>query len=172
MQKMIELEDGNKIRIIYEDGINLIQKGYIDDNGVIKTIEFSRHGDYCFEGYSIYDDNKIDFEFNKNDPLYNHLERLLRGENELIIDDDLTRESNKKIMRIYKQQDKIIISIENYLLGVSIVDKLNICVINVAYDQRSKIEQQNLDTKERLNEFFNNIYINFLEELDPQKVKK
>lgn len=172
MQKIIDLEDGNKIRIVYEDDINFIQKGYIDDSGVIKTIEFSRRGDYLFEGYSIYDNNKIDFEFNQNDPLYCHLEKLLENDGELIIDDDLTRELNKKVMRIYKEQNKIIISIENTLKNVSFIDKFNICVINVAYDQRSKVDQQNLDTKVRLQEFFNNIYINFKDNLQPQKIKK
>ena len=40
MQKIIELESGNNIRIICEDDIFIIQKGYIDPNGAIKTIEF------------------------------------------------------------------------------------------------------------------------------------
>lgn len=172
MQKIIELDSENKIRIIYEGDIFLIQKGSIDANGNVKTIEFTKQSDYNFNGFTFLDDNKIEFEFEKNDPLYNHLNKLLREDNQLIIDDDLTREENKKIMTIYKQEDKIVISIENNLDKASFLDKFNICIINVAYDQRSKIDQQNLDTKERLNEFFNDIYINFFEENQKQKIKK
>lgn len=172
MQKIIELEDSSKIKIICEGDIILVQKGFIDDDGNIKTISFSKRGDYLFEGYSLNDDNKLDFEFDQNDPLYNHLNKLLKGDNQLIIDDDLTRELNKKIMTIYKKQDKIIVSIENNLNNPNFIEKFNICVINVAYDLRSKIDRQSIDTKERLNEFFDSIYMSFFKELQPQKIKK
>lgn len=143
-----------------------INKGYFENGELTKTIAFNIWDDFSFQGW-ICEDNelkKLDFCFDKCDPLYIHLERLLDQDDELIIDDDDTYEDMKKIMRIYKTQNNITISFENKLDRLDIIGKFHIFIKNIVTDYRSKIDCNGQNTKIRLIKFFRGIQNEFFSE--------
>lgn len=177
MEKRIDLEDGNKIIISsnshYCGSIITINKGYFENGELLKTIRLSIWDDFGFEGWINQESEEIkeiDFTFKQKDPLYKHLDELLGQDKKIIIDDDATREENKKIMIIYKENEDIIIRFENQLENQNMTDKFNIFIKNVLTDYRSKIDYNGYDTKKRLIKFFNNVQQELL--IDNEKIKK
>ena len=95
-----------------------------------------------------------------NHPLFFPLFHLLDHDNELLIDDDDTREDNIKYMLIYKSEDKIYIDFVNNLKDeahINSVEKFHVFIKNITFDGRSKIDKDNKDTKKRLFTFFNEV---------------
>ena len=76
------------------------------------------------------------------------------NDNDLIIDDDMTTEEKQKYMKIQRQGQNILVNFYNSLNNASITDKFIITIINIMRDGRSKIDREDLDTKERLAKFF------------------
>ena len=108
---------------------------------------------------------KESYVFENSNPLYIPLFHLLKGEEELIIDDDETDEINKKYMRIYLAEDSSIkIDFINDLEKDDLLDKFSVFVKNIGSDYRSKVDYCNMDTKERLFFFFEEVYDLFEEE--------
>ena len=164
-EKRIQIAD-NRI-LIYS-----VTKGYakptftiregIAENGVLKTYSLSQWDDYGLNGWIENDEDisKISFEFDNLHPLYIPLFHLLNYDEELIIDDDDTRDDNQKYMSIYKNDNKIIIDFVDNLEQnnhINCTEKFHVFIKNILRDGRSKIDQQEKDTKKRLFIFFNEV---------------
>jgi len=82
----------------------------------------------------------------------------------------MTLEEKQKYMIIQRQKQDILVSFNNDLKEDSLTGKFIITVINIMRDGRSKIDQEGLDTKERLVKFFraveNELLLNKEKEVD------
>ena len=183
MEKRIHLENSDVIIFNINHSLNYcdmvtINKGYFKDGDLDKTICFSMWDDFAFEAWCDEDEGfrNLNFCFEKTDPLYSHLEKLLGQDNELVIDDDDTRQDMKKIMRIYKTENDITISFENKLEILDITGKFHIFIKNIVTDYRSKIDCKGENTKIRLINFFrsiqNEIFNTNLQMISDNKVYK
>ena len=158
MRKDIDLEDGNKIIINISPGyctnfVN-ISKGYLNNNDLVKGIDFSIWDDISIRGF-IYEDintNILKFEFDFYDPIYFCLNRLLGKDDELIIDDDDTYASLEKYMIIKRFEKSIKVIFINREKEYKSYNKYGIFIKNIGPDTRSKIEDFNI--KLRLLKFF------------------
>jgi len=141
---------------IYENG--KLECAFFDKNKeIVKTMDIAIEGcfDFTFHAMNFKEEtNLLKFEIDRENPLYNPLIKLINNDS-LLIDDDLTREDNKKFLLIKKDQDKIEINFNNSNENSSFM--FDITIINITFDLRSKIDQQNLDTKTRLLGFFNEL---------------
>ena len=171
VNKEIEINSKHKITYNVMDGYTEYQViTDIDNTDEPKNIKFCRWDDYCFRSwqhaeFDEYMKKKVQsHEFTKENPLYIPLLNLLNGEPELIIDDDDTPGINQNYMRIYL--DGEIIKIDFYHLSdrVEKFDKFSVFIKNICPDIRSKIDCNDLDTKERLYFFFQDLYYYFTEE--------
>lgn len=147
--------------------IKTIKEGFLANNEVLKSYSLFQSDDYVFEG-SIDDNevNELSFSFDVNHPLYFPLIHLLRGDESLIIDDDATRELNKKYLRISRKNDIVYLTFVNNLAddNRASYERFNVFIKNIMIDIRSKIDEQRLDTKERLRVFFNEVQQRLTEE--------
>ena len=137
--------------------IRTITEYFLENGDLIKNYDLIQSDDYGLYGWSEEETSKLSFEFDINHPLYIPLFHLLNYDRELIIEDDDTREYNKKYMKIYKEQDKIYIDFIDDFENNYIGEKFNIFIKNTEFDLRSKIDQEYKDTKKRLALFFNEI---------------
>lgn len=171
MEKTINMQNGDVILIngdldVYNNAF-IINKGYMENGEVKKVITFKKSCDFLIDGWMVSNDetNILTYEFEESDPLYDYLNNLIEGQKIFILDDDLTREENKKFVSIKKENNKIVLSIVNNLNNNHSIDKFNVCVINTFQnDGRSKIDHNESDVRERLNKFFNDIQNDFLEQ--------
>lgn len=140
-----------------------ITKGYVNKDG-LKTFSMSIWDDMSFSAWSenMGETDKIEFEFDMNDPLFFCLNRLLGSDKSFIIDDDDTREIMKKYMVIKKDNNIIKVFIINTKIVGYDIGKFNVFIKNIGPDARSKIE--NYDTKIRLIKFFRDCENTLLEE--------
>lgn len=163
IEKMIDLENGNKYSITQDGFLNMITKYCTLDGVLEKIITFKAEYDFLMEAWT-FDEveslDQVEFLFDDKDLLYRPLLNLLGIDDNLIIDDDLTREDNKKIVVISKENNRVKITFENKLKEDLLIQKFDICVINIleSKDGRSKIDQKGYDTKYRLKKFFEEIY--------------
>lgn len=151
------------MNLFYKDYAFIFQNGRLEcavfnsNKEIIKTMDFAIEGcaDFIFNAMNFSDEtNLLIFEIDYENPLYNPLNKLI-NKDYLLIDDDLTRDANKKFLLIKKDQDKIYIEFNKTNNDSSFI--FDITVINVTFDLRSKVDQQNLDTKSRLLNFFNDL---------------
>ena len=163
IEKRIEINN-NRILIYrisegYSKPTYTILEGFLENGELVKSYNLSQWDDYGLYGWVDNDeDNKLSFEFDINHPLYIPLFHLLNYDDKLLIDDDDTQENDKKYMLIHRKEDKIYIDFINELKNMShTINKFHIFIKNIAQDGRSKIDQQQLDTKKRLFEFFNEV---------------
>ena len=168
MLKRIDLRDGSKYNFLYEWFLTSLTK-YCCKNGELeKTITFQFEFDFLIDAFIVAEEfencDTVNFTFEQDDPLYNSLNNLLGDDEICLIDDDLTREEKMKFIKIARNNNNIIVTIENRLKQNSIIDKFNVCVINMAYDERSKIDQHGYDTKERIKTFLSDITDEFSDE--------
>ena len=134
-----------------------IMEGFLENGEVLKTYTLSQWDDYGLNGWILDDKgvNKISFEFDMNHPLYFPLFHLLNYDEELLIDDDDTREYNKKYMLIHKTEDKIYIDfIDEIEDRIYLTERFHVFIKNILNDGRSKIDCNYKDTKKRLSTFF------------------
>ena len=166
LKKKIKIND-NRILIYtisegYVKPTYTISEGFIENGELKKTYSLGQWDDYGFNGWTI--DNKktdkISFEFEINHPLYFPLIHLLNYDYELIIDDDDTRENNKKYLSIYKKENKIVIEFINSLNNTidNPSEKFHVFIKNIIFDGRSKIDADSKDTKKRLLAFFKEVH--------------
>lgn len=154
-------------KFIYEKG-KLECAVLNDKEEIIKTLDFGIEGCYDFTFYAMNFEEEtktLVFEIDENNPLYSPLLNLIE-DRQLLIDDDMTNELNSKYILIEKDDDKIYIKF-NRADNSFIFD---ITIINIVFDLRSKVDQQNLNTKSRLLKFFNEI--NEIFNLQENKVYK
>ena len=161
LEQRIEINE-NRVLIFNMADKNsfIITEGFLENDDLLKTYTLSKRYDYNFNGWSNNNDvNKISFEFDTNHPLYIPLTHLLNNDVSLLIDDDDDIEDNAKYMLIHKEEDIIYIDfINNEKEKNRYSEKFNIFIKNIGYDGRSKINEQQKDTKERLIMFFNEAY--------------
>lgn len=135
-----------------------ISEGFREKDELVKTYDLCQWDDYGFDCW-INNDNevkKISFEFDMDHPLYFPLFHLLNYDDELLIDDDDTREDNKNYMLVHREKDKVYIDFISELKNENhLQEKFYVFIKNIVYDGRSKIDQNQKDTKERLAHFFN-----------------
>lgn len=168
MLKRIDLRDGSKYNFLCEGFLTSLTK-YCCKNGELeKTITFQFESDFLIDAFIVAEEvencDTVNFTFEQDDPLYNSLNNLLGDDEICLIDDDLTREEKMKFIKIARNNNNIIVTIENRLKQNSIIDKFNVCVINMAYDERSKIDQHGYDTKTRIKTFLSDITDEFSDE--------
>ncbi len=162
-EKKFDINSNRKLMYQKDSHTYSLREAILGDGKLDKTYCLFKGDDYGFTGWTPsekQDINKISFEFDINHPLYMPLFHLLNYDDELIIDDDDTREFDKKYMYIYRNNNKIYIEFINNLNDnkyATLSDKFNIFIKNVGYDGRSKIDSYFKDTKERLYVFFNDI---------------
>ena len=163
--KKIQMDEYKGVQYEIKPGlISLHVITSFDINPPIDTIKFTRWDDYCFfswvdQEYEEYEKSKKQSHtFEKDHPLYGPLLHLLRGDDELIIDDDDTNELNKKYMRIYLEGENINIDFINELENDTSNDRFRVFIKNITFDLRSKIDSFKKDTKDRLHDFFSEVY--------------
>ena len=171
MEKKIKISDNRILSYNTEDGYvltNSIREDFFKNGKFEKYYVLSRWDDYEFNAYSAYDNTtRLFYEFDVEHPLYFPFLHLLNNDLELIIDDDNTHELEKKYMKLYKKDDKIVLEFRNKLRDneKSIkYNRFNIFIKNIGPDCRSKIDCQYKDTKERIWNFFEETIQNITEE--------
>ena len=165
LEKRIQINN-NRILIYtisegYAKPTYTIMEGFLENGDVIKTYSLSQWDDYGLNGWSNNDKgiNKLSFEFNISHPLFFPLFHLLNYDDSLLIDDDDTREDNKKYMLVHRKEDKIYIDfIDKLEESTHMTEKFHVFIKNIGPDGRSKIDQDFKDTKRRLFVFFNEIH--------------
>ena len=178
MQRKVEI---NKNRVVFytldeEKNIYQIRDIISDRSGIVKSYIFTMGKNYEIGGYTVNESNtNLLFEIDSNHPLYMSFVDCLYDGKELIIDDDNTEKNNKKYLKLFMIDDKIILQFVNNLTNDKSklsYEKFNITVKN---NMNSKVEKKGLDTKDRLYDFFTDVHSLMLgEELEKNKtyVKK
>lgn len=131
-----------------------IKKVYKTETEPTKMIIFSIWDDISFDAYSKSNLDNIEFEFNNEDPLYLCLDKLLNGENEIIIHDNHTINNFDKYLCIKKNSNLILVLFEGNKYCELCKDKFNIFIKNIGPDSRSKIHDDKF--KLRIVDFFLN----------------
>lgn len=172
--KEIKISDNRILNYTVTQGYVMftsIKEVFLSEGHVEKSYDLGRWDDYGFKGYihtSNYEEElsikKLSFDFDKEHILYIPFLHLLKGEDELIIDDDNTYEENKKYMRIYKDKEKIYLDFINELDKDESFERFHIFIKNIGMDIRSKIDANDKDTKERLFFFYQEVSELFFEE--------
>ena len=156
MEKSIDISNNRKLVYYNIPGstidYNQISEGIIINNEVIKSYLLCKWDDYSFIGYNSKDKSHVEFEFDEEHLLYFPLLHFLDEDDEIIIDDDNCSLFNKRILKIYKDYD--LIKMEFIDKTDSVFDNVHVFIKNICYDGRSKMDYFGLDTKERLNNFF------------------
>lgn len=139
-----------------------IDESFYNGQELEKNYSFHRSSDYAFNAiFFAGDDSKLktlSFSFDVDHPLYVPLLHLIDYDGELIIDDDDTREENKKYLKIYKKGDIIFLDFYNLLENDRSFERFNVFIKNITFDGRSKVDHQNKDTRKRLNEFYSEAF--------------
>ena len=174
MLKTLDLVDGDKYMFTQDDNLISVTKYCLNNNELEKTLTIQFCDDFAINAFVVndeFDDNNyVTFEIKEGEPLYIPLSKFLGNNPRITIDDDLTRPEVMKFAQISRTNGSIFITIENQLKHNTIVDKYNICVINMMYDGRSKIDQHNYDTKARIRTCLRSICAEFLNEKVNEKV--
>ena len=152
MEKRIKINKDRLIILSVDNSIISICEYFAKDNSLLKTYNLSCYDDFGFNAFTCDDCDKVSFDFDINHPLYFPLLHFLEKDDKVIIDDDHTRNLNENFLKVYKNDDKISMSFVNS--DNKNFDKFNVFVNSIVPDCSSKIDYQGLDTKERLNVFF------------------
>ena len=162
IEKRIQIDD-NRVLIFnvtegYAKPTYTIMEGFLENGDLVKTYSLSQWDDYGLNGWINNDEdtNKVSFAFDINHPLFLPLFHLLDYDEELIIDDDDSKEDNKKYLLVRRKEDKIYLDFideleDDFYTG----ERFHVFIKNILFDGRSKIDQAQKDTKERLLTFFN-----------------
>ena len=162
IDKEIKLNDDRTIRYHYDDQfIGTVSVSEIFKDGT--DYRLYRTDDYTFTAYDFNDDHvhdrEIAFRFDINHPYYMPLLHLLSGDDELVIDDDNTREDMLKYLKISKENDDIILTFVNNKEDMEreiVAEKYYVFIKNIMFDGRSKLDRVDFDNnvKKRLFRFF------------------
>lgn len=171
-ERKIKLDDDRII--LYHTSVDFGRRTFIRysirKNDDVNILTFHRGWDYSFNSYCTKNNELENIKceshiIDKTNPLYIPLLHLLNGENELIIDDDDTREINQKYMKVYFDGKNVYVEFINNLdRENNDLEKFNIFIKNIGADVRSKIDCADKDTKERLFFFFCELADKFYEE--------
>ena len=166
MEKRIEINEDRVMLLILDDDYIGTKKTISEyqeyDFDMIKSYNLSQWSDYDFFAVTDVDvKDTLSFDFDVNHPLYFSFLHLLNGDEELIINDDLVKEKNKRFIKIYKYKNKIIMSFVNKTNDEYDLPKFKVFVENLDCDSYSKIDEKGFDIKKRLYKFFNLIICTF-----------
>lgn len=134
-----------------------VEEVFFTSSNIVSSYNLTRTDDYNFYSIDFEDDegDRLSYPFGIDHPLYIPLLNLLQGDKELIIDDDATSGDNQKYIKIYLDKGIIFLDfINNVGTNDTCINKYSVFVKNVFPDLRSKVDQQNKDTKLRLKQFF------------------
>ena len=164
--KRIDTKDG---KIIYQKNPN----GYITffsitylklnkENETEKRLQFSMWDDFQFEGdpkeFNLLDLEKIEFDIEKDNLLFESIKRFLDKDKEFVLDDDATWGINNKIMKITNNEESIKVEFINNGKGQeeqSKLDRYKVFIKNIISDGRSKLDDiPDNPTKGRLRNLF------------------
>jgi len=150
----------------YYPYMHIINEYFHDNEKLIKRYGLARWDDYGFQAWTPDRDEKQEvlFEFDIEHPLYIPLLHLINYDEELLIDDDLIEEINKRYLAIYKKEDKVYLQFIDKSSIEYDLDKFHVFIKNIGFDLRSKIDCEDKDTKERLYYFFKEINNYFSED--------
>ena len=164
IEKKVQINNNRILKYqIIKDSIipnYIIEELFIDNDTLEKSYKLHKWDDYGFRGW-IEDEKttRLSFDFDYNHPLFMPLFHLLNYDNELIIEDDNTRENNLNYLKIYLNKNKIYIDfIDEAEDNTLIQEHFYIFIKNICIDGRSKIDREYKDTKERLLVFFKEVY--------------
>lgn len=155
----LKIKDKNYEYILNNDTTKKLIISEKNENNEIRIIEFILSFDidfhlYC---YNFNDKNEEVFSFDSTSALYPSFLRLMDNKEILIIEDDYS-ETDKKYIKFIKEIDQIKIIFHDEENKVS---KYSYVIMNALFDLRSKCDQNNSDTKERLRNFFVSLDDNF-----------
>ena len=158
MEKRIDITKERALIYRFDD-YPTIKEVFFKNGDIEKIYILMRTDDYNFNALIYEDDNinELSFEYDINHPLYLPLLHLLNNKEKLLIDDDDTREEYQKYLVICKSTNKINLSFINNNSNSIGIEKFTVFIKNIMDDLRSKINQNNLDTKERLTMFFREV---------------
>ena len=158
--KKIKIDENRILQYDTCDGyvmMHTIREYFLKDGRLDREYNLSRWDDYMFYGRDKETQNStLTFSFDVDHPLYFPLFHLLKGEDELIIDDDDCWDEKKRYMRIYIKDMMIYLEFHNSIWNddESRRDKYRVFIKNIGPDNRSKIDTCYSDVKKRLTTFF------------------
>lgn len=159
--KEIILDDDNEMKLqispAYCGRSIHIYKDYFENDELVKGFTLCMWDDYAFDvfvsNWEMLKQDRISFLIDENDPMFYCYHELLCDLDELVIDSDEYEDDIKKLV-IRKTIDNNIELIFVSKLKKLCLDRYQVFIKNIAFDLRSKIDCQNLDTKKRLWQFF------------------
>ena len=161
MQKKIELDENRTLlySIMKEDPYIFQIREDFEKNGYPdKYYYFNRNKNYEIGGYTVKNDvTDLTIEIDNTHPLYIPFVNLLSEKDEIIINDDRIKESNRRYLKIYRDEEKVYLKFVNNIMDNKnrfSHDKFNIFIKNIYFDKNSKLDQMNSDIKYRLHQFF------------------
>lgn len=135
-----------------------------EGENILKTVDLYHGGglgdfSFCLTDFA-YENNSIKQSFVINQPnlLYDSFSNLLGSEERLIIDDDDTCSKDVKYLQLEKIDHDLILTFTNNKECNISYEKYAVFVKNTLYDLRSKIDQQGLNTKSKLWDFFSEAF--------------
>ncbi len=147
--RILKITNNNYIQIAKEDTI--------ENRKVTKSISLSKWDDFSISAWtSDVCANHVTFTIDKDNVLYMPLFHLLNYDKELIIDDDDTKDNYAKYVVIKNVKGDIVVNFINVIDEYDF-NKFNIFIKNIGFDLRSKIDCDSKDTKDRLNNLFNEL---------------
>lgn len=163
-----------KYKLDCDGGICFQINEFDEHNEIVRFIILSYNYDIGFKLFDVSDEIYEEVEkkviIDDENPFYHVFLELLNNEDELLIDDDFCNGDFLRYIKFKKENDRINIVFHDEKSKNSI-DGFTVTIKNVCFDLRSKIDQQELDTKKQLKIFFNNIYKIFDKENNKQKIK-
>ena len=165
-EKRIQIHD-NRILLYrifpgYSKDTYTITEYFLENGEVLKTYSLSQWDDYGLNGWTCDDEevHHLSFEFDMNHPLFFSFFHLLNYDDELIIDDDDTRDEYKRYLRVHRDKDRIFMDfIDEVDDSIYLSERFYVFIKNILHDGRSKIDRDYKDTKLRLVDFFKEVHI-------------
>lgn len=144
MRKIMTIRANNGVSLLTnsangKDDI-LIEKECIISPKLKKELTISMNDNFKFNAYinSYADTKKIEFDFNKNDIMYNALDNLLGKNSFLLIDDDDTHISLSRYIEFYRKDDIISIAFYNQKSKTNYRDDFEVIVRGISDSLKSK----------------------------------
>ncbi len=160
------IKEGN-IGYIFDndEGRIIISMYFFDENkdDILRTLDFCHGGLFGDFEIGLWDPNLEDNAINtdvviKSDNLlYESIRNLLKNQNSLLIDSDDVNSIKEKYLSIEQGNDCIIFKF-NKKPDRYDIENFGVYIKNTRNDLRSKIDQDDLDTKHRLYKFFNEAF--------------
>ena len=153
MEKIIRINN-ERILKIQNNNKFTISEYFIKNGDLEKSYTLLQWDDYFLNAFSVQDKNaeNVSFDFDINHPLYFPLRHMLKDDESLIIYDDDAIDDEKKHLELSINDNIINLNFVNKLDNNLELNKFRVFVKND--DLSNEIEEENLDTKDRVVDFF------------------